>query len=233
MIKIKRLLVIPARKGSKRIKNKNFKNFFKKPIIEYSVKNAINSNIFNIIHISTNDKKIENFIKKKYKKIQTDPPRPNYLCNDHAKLVDVIKFSLDHFEKKNKIDEIWMLMPCSPLINFKDLINASEILRKKKALTTVVEEKISAYWSYKLKKKILIPIFPNYIEKKSQDLKKTYKDVGLFAGWKIKYFKDILKKRKIFKFTPYIIKTFKGIDIDNKEDWQNAEQIYKNKLHKF
>ena len=37
---IKRLLIIPARVGSKRIKNKNFKKFNGKPIIFYSIESA-------------------------------------------------------------------------------------------------------------------------------------------------------------------------------------------------
>ena len=49
---IKRLLIIPARSGSKRIKNKNIKNFLGRPIIEYPLSEAIKSNLFNKIHIS-------------------------------------------------------------------------------------------------------------------------------------------------------------------------------------
>ena len=44
---IKRLLIIPARVGSKRIKNKNFKKFNGKPIIFYSIESALNQ-IFSV-----------------------------------------------------------------------------------------------------------------------------------------------------------------------------------------
>ena len=44
---IRRLLVIPARSGSKRIKNKNFKNFCGKPIIFHSLNVAKKSKLFN------------------------------------------------------------------------------------------------------------------------------------------------------------------------------------------
>jgi len=54
----KRLLVVPARKGSKRIKNKNVLNFYGKPIIEYGLDIAYKSKLFTTIHISTNDPKI-------------------------------------------------------------------------------------------------------------------------------------------------------------------------------
>ena len=54
---IKRLAIIPARGGSKRIKNKNLKNFFGKPLIYYSILAAKKSKIFSEIHVSTDSKK--------------------------------------------------------------------------------------------------------------------------------------------------------------------------------
>ena len=60
---IKRLLIIPARVGSKRIKNKNFKKFNGKPIIFYSIESALKSNIFCEIHVSTDNKKINTILK--------------------------------------------------------------------------------------------------------------------------------------------------------------------------
>ena len=47
-----RLLVIPAKGNSKRIKNKNIKFFFNKPIIYYILETAIKSKLFSKIHVS-------------------------------------------------------------------------------------------------------------------------------------------------------------------------------------
>ena len=60
---IKRLLIIPARIGSKRIKNKNIKKFFGMPIINYSIETAIKSKIFDEIHVSTDSLRIKNIVK--------------------------------------------------------------------------------------------------------------------------------------------------------------------------
>ena len=54
--KDKIIAIIPARGGSKRIKNKNLVNFFGKPIINYSLELAINSKIFDKIFVSTDSK---------------------------------------------------------------------------------------------------------------------------------------------------------------------------------
>ena len=67
---IKRLAIIPARGGSKRIKYKNLKLFCGKPLIYYSIKALKESNLFNKIHISSDSNKILNYSNKL--KIKTD-----------------------------------------------------------------------------------------------------------------------------------------------------------------
>ena len=83
---IKRLAIIPARAGSKRIKNKNMKLFFGKPLIYYSIKAALDSKIFDKIHISSDSKKIINYGKKF--KINSDFERPKYLSDDRTGIKD-------------------------------------------------------------------------------------------------------------------------------------------------
>ena len=53
------IAIIPARGGSKRIKNKNIKSFNKRPIIYWSIKTAINSKIFNKVIVSTDNLKLK------------------------------------------------------------------------------------------------------------------------------------------------------------------------------
>ena len=62
--KTKRLLIIPAKSVSTRIKNKNFKKFFGKSIILYSYESGIKSNIFDKIHVSTESYRIKKKIKQ-------------------------------------------------------------------------------------------------------------------------------------------------------------------------
>ena len=125
MIKLKRLLIIPARGGSKRIKNKNIKKFNNKPIIFYSIESAKKSKLFNKIHVSTDSRKISNVVKKKG--IEVDFLRPKKISDDKTALHDVYKFVVQKYEKLGfSFNEIWTLMPCAPNINYKDLISASK-----------------------------------------------------------------------------------------------------------
>ena len=59
MNKYKVLCVICAREGSKRLKNKNFKKLFGKPLIYHTIKQAIDSNIFDEIVFSTDSDKLK------------------------------------------------------------------------------------------------------------------------------------------------------------------------------
>ena len=58
------LALIIARAGSVRIKNKNIKKFYGKPIISYPIKVLKNSKIFSKIYVSTECKKISEIVKR-------------------------------------------------------------------------------------------------------------------------------------------------------------------------
>ena len=82
------IAVIPARSGSKRIKDKNIKNFLGRPIISYTIKKLIDSRIFDRVYVSTNNKKIANLSTK----FGAEVPflRSKKLGGDNVSTVDVI-----------------------------------------------------------------------------------------------------------------------------------------------
>ena len=55
---MKRLAIITARGGSKRIPRKNIKEFCGKPIIAYSIEAALGAGIFDTVMVSTDDEEI-------------------------------------------------------------------------------------------------------------------------------------------------------------------------------
>ena len=96
------IAIIPARSGSLRIKGKNIKLFYGKPVISYSIKTALRSKIFKKIVVSTDDIKIAN-ISRKYG-ASVDFLRPKKLANNKTGMLKVIKHSLFFYKKKkNKI----------------------------------------------------------------------------------------------------------------------------------
>ena len=61
---MKKIGLIPARKGSKGIKNKNITKINGKPLISYTIEAAINTNLFDQIIVSSNDKNVKDICQK-------------------------------------------------------------------------------------------------------------------------------------------------------------------------
>ena len=115
-----RVCLIPAREGSKRLKNKNIKIFFGKPLIAYSISTAIKSNLFDEIYVSTDSIKIANIAKKYGAKIPF--LRPKKFSNDYADDRGVINHYLKFANlNKMKIDSLCYLYPTSPLVKISTL----------------------------------------------------------------------------------------------------------------
>ncbi len=222
MAQIERLLIIPARSGSKRIKNKNIKLFFKKPIIYYPLKTALDSKLFKKIHVSTDSKKILNISKKVG--IFSDFLRPKKLSKDNSDLFSVIQFVKDKYENQNiTYDEYWCLLPCSPLIDIKDLIKCSKIIKKHDSSVMAISKFPKPInWSLKIKNRIIMP-HPKIRDKKISNQQYFY-DAGQLYCFTKKFL-----KQKNFNFKdliPYVLPYEKSIDVDNNEDWEFMKKLY-------
>ena len=221
----KRLLIIPARKGSKRIKNKNRKIFFGKPVIEYAITTALKSKIFNCIHVST-DCKIIKKISRKYN-LNTEFDRPKNLSDDKTKLLKVFDYVVKKFRKKDMIfNEIWYLLPCSPLIYSSDIKKSSKFFDQKaeNCMLAISQYSPPIEWAFKKNKShILKPYMPNKIKLNSQKLTPSYYDSGTFGAFKA----DVFINNKKLNYCGYEIPKHRGIDVDNIEDWIMLKKVYK------
>jgi N-acylneuraminate cytidylyltransferase len=225
-LRIKRLLVIPARGNSKRIKNKNIKHFFNKPIIYYILDNAKKSNLFSKIHVSTDSKKIARVVKKK---ISVDFYRPKFLSTDKVPIIKVLQYVLNKYEDYDlKFDEIWCALPCSPLINVDDLVNISnELIKKKKPLITVSKFPCPIEWALKIKKSKLVPVNKKKLLLNSKYFCNKYFDTGQISAFQITEFKKIKNNHSITSCYPYILPPEKSVDVDDITDWKLSKILYK------
>ena len=108
---MKRIAIIPARGGSKRIPDKNIKNFCGNPMISYPIKALIESKLFEKIHVSTNERKVVEVVNKIGLKV--DFYRPESLSDDYTPIMPVVKYVIGEYRKKNEnFDEIWGVFPC-------------------------------------------------------------------------------------------------------------------------
>ena len=130
MSKYTSLCIIPARSGSKRIKNKNVKKFFNKPIIGYSISAAKKSKCFDKIIISTESKKIA----KIGRKLGAEVPflRDKTFATDKASLRSAIKNTLEKFIKNfGKPKYVCWITATCPLIKISDIRQGMKNIKKK------------------------------------------------------------------------------------------------------
>ena len=223
---LKSIAIIPARKNSKRIKNKNIKNFFNKPLIAWTIKNALKSKIFSEIYVSTDSKKIAKISEKFGAKVLY--PRPKHLSNDKAKLIDVMKYEIKNLlKKKKRLNFVFCILPGAIFLKKQHyLIGLKKINKKIDFVMTATKndnENIKNFYFKKNKFKLINPEFENFM---TQEIPQTYKDAAQF------YFADFktwLKKKSVFtKKTKIVLLNKKNtIDIDNLSDWKNAKKIFK------
>jgi len=132
MIKNNFLVVIPARGGSKRLKNKNIQLFCGKPLISWTIQLALKiPNVSDVI-VSTDNIKIKNIALEYGASVPFD--RPQYLAEDHVSAVEVAK----HIVSELKFDgNIIILQPTSPLRNLNDINTGIKFLPKNNAVISV------------------------------------------------------------------------------------------------
>ncbi len=228
---IKRLAIIPARGGSKRIKNKNLKFFFGKPLIYYSIKALQQSEIFRKIHVSSDSTRILSYSNKL--KIKTDFRRPKYLSDDKTDINKVLKYVVSKYKSLDEIyDEVWLIFPNNPFITKKILINCSKAykkisFKKNNALMTVTKYNYPVNWAQKLSSNnYLLPLDKFSLKTRSQDFNKVFCEAGMINVYSNNIFYSKTKK----KYYPFEIPLYSSVDIDDIEDFKFAELLYKNKV---
>jgi N-acylneuraminate cytidylyltransferase len=221
------LAIIPARSGSKRIKNKNIKYFFGYPIIKYSISAALSSKLFKEVLVSTDSKKIKSISEKYGAKVPF--LRSKKLSGDFVPIYKVLLNSMNY--KENFSCEFFCLIySTAVLIDKKDLKKSLKGLKKNKkadAICAVCKYTKPIQRSLKInKKKFLEFDRPEYKLTRSQDLESLFYDSATFVWYKTKNF--LSKKGDKLNILPYILPGDKCQDIDTKNDWKEAKKKFLN-----
>jgi len=213
------LCIIPARGGSKRIPKKNIKLFHGKPLIAYSIETAKKSGLFDKIVVSTDCEKIAEVAAKYGAEVQHRPP---HLADDYAGSIDVFDYVIS---QNPGFDYACMIYATAPFLEVKYLKEGLEKLKNSGSCysfgaTTydfpiwrgfeIVDGKAKMFW-------------PEYMEKRSQDLKEAYHDAGQFYWKKVK----CTEKFSFDGNIPILIPRYLVQDIDTIEDFIRAELMYK------
>ena len=223
------IAIIPAKKNSRRLPGKNIKKINGKPLIWYSIKEALKSRYISEVVVSTDCKKIKNLAIKYGASVPF--LRPKSLCKDNTNMINVVKhFYFNYVSKLEYVDKIILLQPTSPLRNYKDINSSIKFFNKKKAdLVTSFSEAKPINWYYRFdrnKKFIYDKIF---LQKPK--VKKNYLLNGSIYIYKKELFTK--KKIKISKSFGFVMSNNKSIDIDRQYEFDIANFLISKRLIEF
>ena len=232
--------IIPARSGSKGIKEKNIKLLNKRPLFSYTILSAIKSKVFNKVLVLTDSIKFA----KMAKKYGAEIPflRPKEISNDDSTDNELYEFLIKFLYKKKIIppDFFAHLSPTAP-IRLNNVIKrgVEYFFRKKKmfeSMRSVSEMPQPSYKTMRIIDGKLCSIIKkdfdlNKLNMPRQSYQKTYIPNGLIDIFSTKSF---LKNKSTHgkKVLPFIVDQL-CVDIDNKNDFEYASFLIKRKKLRF
>lgn len=146
------IAIIPARAGSKGIKNKNTIDLGGKPLIEYTVQAALESSVVDKVIITTDSIEIINLYKQRHEKLIV-LNRPTELSMDTTSMDPVIEHAINYYEQnQGEITDIILLQPTSPLRSSAHIDEAFQLycLKKPMLLLSVYSPNLELQKSFKL-----------------------------------------------------------------------------------
>ena len=224
------LAIIPARAGSKGIKFKNRINFYGKPLIHWTIIEALKSRIIDKIIVSTNDKKILNLSNHYNDKRLFFETRPKSLSNDNSMVYSTIKKIL----KENDIYKNFILLqPDSPLRKKKHIDQSIKLFLKSKAITCVsvckTKKPPELFYQIDNNNFFMKKYLKNKIPKNKQEFDYFYEINGsIYISKSNRYLKE--KSFLSNKTLAFNMDKQCSIEIDNDFDLQIAKLFFKKKL---
>ncbi len=234
----KSLGIIPARAGSKSIKNKNIKLFNGKPLIVWTIEQALASNLTRVI-VTTDSKEIQEIALEHGAEVPY--LRDEHLSNDVSGIEPVIIDVLNYLKKNEDYmpNCVALLMPTSPFRNSDDINQSLEIYKNTNATSVVSVSKAIAnnnpYWMLKKDNNNNVVLFTGQslldIKTRRQELpevfirndfvyilnpKNLYMDNSGLYGEKVKLMQASEERL--------------DIDINTELDWNIAEELFKHRI---
>lgn len=219
---MKILGVIPARGGSKAIKNKNMSEINGKPLIYYTIKEALKSKFISDLVVSSDDESIINYSIK----LGVTAPfkRPKNLSTDNALSSSVVYHALEYMESLKSInyDLVIMLQPTSPFRKVKHIDESIRLMINKNSDSLVSVVNVDGYHPYRMKK-FSEDYVLNYIDQGFEDMRprqnlpKVFIRNGAIYIVKCEYFK---KNKNLVgqKCLGYEMDLKESVNIDNEID---------------
>ena len=220
---MKKLAVITARGGSKRIPRKNIKEFCGKPIMAYSIEAALHAGVFDTVMVSTDDEEIAQVARQYGAEVPFF--RSQETANDYAVTSQVLREVLEEYENRGEhFGQVCCIYPTAPFLTADRLREAMGVLTGKKAdcVLPVVRYGFPPQRCVVVEDGFVKFKWPQHLNARSQDLEPYYHDVGQFYCLDTGQF--VQQGVLIMEHTvPLILSEMEVQDIDTEEDWKLAE----------
>ncbi len=219
------LAIIPARAGSKGIKDKNIKKINGQELIAYSIISAQKSKAISRIIVSTDGENIAEVALKYGAEVVF---RPEELAQDKSSSEDAIIYTLNKLSEKEKLPENTFMIQCtSPLTNAEDFDLAVEVMKKEKADCVIPMTDFHYFlWTYDQDgnaEGINHNIYPRLLR---QERKNQFLETGAFYLFNTQGF--LKNKFRFFgKIEYYFMPKERVFEIDEVEDLLICENIIK------
>lgn len=223
---MKKLAVIPARGGSKRIPRKNVKPFAGKPMIGYAIAAAQDSGAFDRIIVSTDDAEIAEVARAAGAEVPF--MRPEELSNDHAGTIPVIQHAIRTLAEAGwSADLVCCIYPGVPLLDAKHLRDALALLQQSGsdyvfpvlAFESAVQRALLRDADGTTR-----PMYPEHTLTRTQDLPPAYYDAGQFYWGLARAWLEGTSPHKSGR--SIVLPSDAAVDIDTPADWAHAELLY-------
>lgn len=225
---MKTLGIIPARGGSKGIPRKNLKHLGSRPLIAWTIEQALKAALLDDIIVTTEDEEIAEVAAQWGARIPF--MRPSELAQDTTPGIDVIMHALDYAQD---FQRILVLQPTSPFRTSADIDGIIQFCndRGTPSAVSVTPASKHPYWAYTLSHEELVPLLQVDATKKSrQELPQAYNLNGALYLAEVEWLKRT--KTLIHDTTlGYVMPTERSTDLDTELDWDWAEFLLERQKH--
>jgi len=225
----RRLAIIPARGGSKRIPRKNLRDFAGRPAFTHILSAAAASEMFDVIHVSTDDESIAQAAA-----LAGFPPgfeRDIALADDFTPIRSVVSWTLRQYAERGEVfDTIALLYATAFFVTPAVLARACALFEtgdRSQPILGVVDVGTPMEKLFTVEDGLLKTVDAARFGARTQDLTPIWRDAGTFGIFDAKTLLDDADGAAPLAFRPFALDPWIGIDIDTEDDWAFAERLYR------
>ncbi len=225
------LAIIMARGGSKRIPKKNIRDFAGKPMITWPIKTALKSGLFSEVVVSTENEEISQIAQNYGAKVPF--VRPQMLADDFATTAKVLQHALLTLsENTSSLPRHCCCIYGTSVFLTQDLLQSGYDKLQSENIDCVYT--VTKY-SHPVERSLFFDNDnllqynqPDFLNTRTQDIRATYYDIGLFYWVDIKAFLENSEQAfTSLRKSAVVVPHFSAVDIDTEEDWIFAEKLIK------